>query len=429
MMKKFLALAIFPVLAALAASAVPAQAQLSIDITTSAGRQIPIAILPFANEAPGPQGITPVVGADLARTGLFKLVNVAGAPSYPAEPSEVNFADWSGRGAEALVIGSARAQPDGRVDVRFRLFDAARQVQLSSFSYVVAPAQLRATAHKIADEIYEKLTGDKGVFSTRIAYVIKRGPRYELQVADADGFNPQTVLASNESIISPKWSPDGTRLAYVTFEGKKSMVMTQNLGTGERRTVANFRGDNHAPAWSPDGQTLAVTLSKEGGSQLFLIPSGGGQPRRITESAAIDTEATYSPDGTWMAFVSDRSGGPQIYRMPAGGGTAQRLTFEGTYNVAPRISPDGKTIAFVQRENGKFRIATLDLASSQTLVLTDGPLDDSPAWAPNSKVILYEAKSGGRGALAAVSSDGRVKQRLSSQAGDVRDPAWGPYTK
>ncbi len=425
MMKKFLALVIFPVLAALAAST-PAQAQLAIDITTSAGRQIPIAILPFASEA---QGVTPVVGADLARTGLFKLVNVAGAASYPAEPSEVNFGDWSGRGAEALVIGSVRAQPDGRVDVRFRLFDVARQVQLSSFSYVVAQTQLRATAHKIADEIYEKLTGDKGVFSTRIAYVIKRGPRFELQVADADGFSPQTVLASNESILSPKWSPDGTRLAYVTFEGKKSMVMTQNLGTGERRTVANFRGDNHAPGWSPDGQTLAVTLSKDGGSQLFVIPAAGGQPRRLTESAAIDTEGTYSPDGTWMAFVSDRSGGPQIYRMPAGGGTPQRLTFEGSYNVAPRISPDGKSIAFVQRDNGRFRIATLDLASGQIQVLTDGPLDDSPTWAPNSKVILYEAKAGGRGALAAVSSDGRVKQRLSSQAGDVRDPAWGPYTK
>jgi len=408
-------------------AAFDAKAQLTIDITTSAGRQIPIAVVPFGNETVS-QNVTPVVGADLARSGLFKLVAMNGA-DLPAEPSQVNFADWSRRGAEALVIGALQPQADGRIDVRFRLFDVARQVQLSSLSYVVAPAQLRATAHKIADEIYEKLTGDKGVFSTRIAYVVKRGQRYELQVADADGFNAQAVLASNNSIISPRWSRDGMRIAYVSFESRKSNVVVQDLATGERRTIANFKGDNSAPAWSPDGRTLAVTLTKEGISQLYLIAANGGEPQRITESAAIDTQADFAPDGSWIAFVSDRSGGPQIYRIPVSGGPPQRLTFEGSYNVAPRISPDGKSIAFVQREGGKFRIAVLELSSGQVQVLTDGELDDAPSFAPNGRTILYETHSAGRGALAAVSSDGRIKQRLSLQTGDVRDPAWGPFVK
>jgi TolB protein len=413
--------------AILVPAAFNAFAQLTIDITLSGGRQIPVAVVPFGNETVS-QNVTPVVGADLARSGLFKLVAMNGA-DLPTEPSHVNFADWTGRGAEALAIGALQQQADGRIDVRFRLFDVARQVQLSSLSYVVAPAQLRATAHKIADEIYEKLSGDKGVFSTRIAYVVKRGQRYELQVADADGVNAQTVLASNNSIISPRWSPDGMRIAYVSFENRKSNVVVQNLATGERRTIANFKGDNSAPAWSPEGRTLAVTLTRDGISQLYLISANGGEPQRITESAAIDTQADFAPDGSWIAFVSDRSGGPQIYRVPVSGGQPQRLTFEGSYNVAPRISPDGKSIAFVQREGGKFRIAVLELASGQVQVLTDGSLDDAPSFAPNGRTILYETNTAGRGALAAVSSDGRVKQRLSLQTGDVRDPSWGPFVK
>lgn len=412
----------------LALASLLAHAQLTIDITTSAGKQIPVAIVPFGNEDTT-QSVTPVIGADLARTGLFKVIAGAGVTPLPTEPSEINFADWTSRSAEALVIGSLRPAPGGQIDVRFRLFDVSRQMQLASFSYVVQPAQLRATAHKIADEIYEKLTGDKGVFSTRISYVIKRGQRYELQVADADGANAQTVLASGQSIISPKWSPDGTRLAYVSFESQKATVVVQNLATGERRTVANFFGNNSAPAWSPDGKQLAVTLTKDGTSQIYIIPATGGSPRRITESAAIDTEADWSADGGFITFISDRSGGPQIYRVPASGGQPQRLSFEGSYNVTPKVSPDGRSIAYVQRDDGKFRIALLDIASGQSTVLSDGPLDESPSFAPNGRVILYESTTGGRGTLAAVSADGRVKQRLTSASGDVRDPAWGPFVK
>ncbi|MEO5692380.1 MAG: Tol-Pal system beta propeller repeat protein TolB [Usitatibacter sp.] len=402
-----------------------APAQLTIDITTSGGRQIPIAVMPLAGEAGVPQSVSEVVSADLARTGLFRMVNTVGISPTPTEPSEVNFGDWTARTAEALVIGKIEKQGE-RVEVRFRLFDVQKQSQLASYSYVVAPAQLRATAHRIADLIYERLTGDKGVFSTKVTYVVKRGGRYELQVADADGFNAQSVLASNEPIMSPSWSPDGSRLAYVSFDQKKPMVVVQNLAQGTTRVVAGFRGNNSAPAWSPDGRFLAVALSKDGLTQIYRIPATGGDAERLTNSPGIDTQPAFSPDGQWISFTSDRGGSPQIYRMPASGGAAQRVTFEGTYNVGPRYSPDGKTLAFVQREANRYRIATLELATNQVQVLTDGTLDDSPTYAPNGKMILYESTSGGRGQLAAVSGDGRVRQRLTSAAGDVQDPAWGP---
>lgn len=414
--------------AILVAAMLPAaHAQLTIDVTTSAGRQVPIAIIPFANEANAPQNITPLISANLARTGLFRVVNTGGISQLPTEPSEINFLDWSSRSTEALVIGSITAQPDGRYDVRVRLFDVAKQSQLATFSYLATPLQLRGTAHKISDEIYEKLIGEKGIFSTMIAYVLKRGPRYELQVADADGANPQTVLSSLEPLGSPKWSPDGGKLAYVSFESRKSTVVVQDLASGQRRTVANFRGDNYAPSWSPDGSKLAISLSKDGVSQIYVIPSGGGEPVRVVESSAIDTGAAFTPDGKEIIFFSDRSGGPQLYSIPVAGGTPRRLTFEGNYNTTPRLSPDGKLVAYVNRDAGRLRIATFEIATGQVNYLTEGPLDDSPSFSPNGRTILYEDKSAGRGKLGAVSTDGRVKQKMSSQAGDVREPAWGPY--
>ncbi|MEW5710639.1 MAG: Tol-Pal system beta propeller repeat protein TolB [Pseudomonadota bacterium] len=414
-------------LALLVAASLPARANLTIEIIGGGATQIPIAVVPFAREPILPQSVTEVVGADLARSGLFRLVPPGN--NRPSEPSEVLYPEWQSRGAEALVIGSVAPLQDGRFEIRFRLLDVLKQQQIAGFTYTVSPAQLRLTAHRIADEIYERLTGDKGVFSTRVAYVVRQGKRYELQVADADGFNPQTVAASNEPIISPAWSPDGTRLAYVSFENRKPIVYVQNLLTGQRRVLANYPGSNSAPAWSPDGRRLAVVLTKDGISQIYLINTDGTGLKRLTHSGAIDTEPSFSPDGEWILFTSDRGGSPQIYRIAVNGGSTVRFTFEGDYNVSPHYSPDGKSFVFITRRQGRFNVAVQDMVTGQVQVLTDSRLDESPTFAPNGRMILYATEAGGRGVLAAVSSDGRVRQRLTVPAGDVREPAWGPFVQ
>ena len=420
---------LLPFLAVALLAAAPARAQLTIEIVGGAGTTIPIAIVPFENEGTWPLGITGIVGADLARSGLFRMVDYAGILPRPARAEEVKSGDWRARGADAVVVGTMRPVGDGRVDVRFALVDTGRQAELAAMNYVVTPAQFRATAHKIADVIYEKLTGDVGVFSTRIAYIAKQGRRYQLHVAEADGYNPQTVVTSNEPLLSPAWSPDGTRIAYVSMENKKPIVYIQSLDSGKRQVLANFRGSNSAPAWAPDGRKLAVTLTKDGGSQIFLINADGGGVQRILTSASIDTEANFTPDGQSLLFTSDRGGSPQIYRLNLRGGAVERLTFDGSYNVSPRATPDGKGFVFVRREGGRFNVAIQDHATRQVQVLTSGSLDESPSVSPNSKLILYASEQGGRGILAAVSSDGRVKQRLVAPATDVREPAWGPLPR
>src|SRR5687768_10645119 len=408
----------------------PLHAALNIEIFGGGATQIPIAIVPFAAEEKLKQSLTPVISADLHRSGLFKLVDTAGLT--PHEPVEVVYPDWINRGAGALVIGSTTALSQGQVSLRVRLLDVARQAELASYTETVSAEQVRAAAHRIADLIYEKLTGDVGVFSTRIAYVVKQGKKYSLQVADADGFNSQPVIEYTEPIISPSWSPDGTRLAYVSFENKKPVVYVQTLATRTRKAVANFRGSNSAPAWSPDGTKLAVVLSIMGGSQIFLINADGSGLQRLSQSAAIDTEPNFSPDGRHIIFTSDRGGSPQIYRMAVSGsasGTAERLTFEGTYNVSPRYSPDGRSFVFIHRNRDRFNVAIQNMATRHVHLLTDSQFDESPSFAPNGRIILYATEIRGRGILSAVSSDGKTRQQLSTQAGDVREPAWGPLPR
>jgi TolB protein len=401
-------------------------AQLSIEITGAGANRIPVAIADFGGDQSTAPTLTSVVRGDLERSGLFSLVNASGLPSGDAGVPP--YADWKSRGADALAGGSVIGS-GGRYETRFRLYDIQKQAQLGGQAYGHQAPQVRLIGHRVADYIYEKLTGEPGVFSTRIAYVVKSGSRFELQVADADGGNAQTALASREPIISPSWSPDGGKLAYVSFEAKKPVIYVHDLTSGRRHVAANFKGSNSAPTWSPDGRRLAIVLTKDGNSQLYLVGADGSGATRLATSPGIDTEPQFSPDGQWIYFTSDRGGSPQIYRIATSGGSAQRMTFEGQYNVTPRPSPDGKSLAYISRPNGRFQLTVMDLATKQTQILTDSAKDESPSYAPNSRMILYATEVGGRGVLAAVSADGRVKQKLSVQAADVREPAWGPFVK
>lgn len=404
-----------------------ASAQMRIDVSGVGATQLPIAVAGFASEARVPQDIAAVVRSDLARSGAFRLVD---APASASDSAPVDFAGLRSRGAETFVAGSVARLADGRWDVRYKLHDLVKQSVLLSDSLVAAEADLRLAGHKVADAIFEKLTGEKGVFSTRIAFVSKQGNRYRLNVADWDGENVQSPLVSPEPIISPSWSPDGGRIAYVSFEAKKPVVYVHTLATGQRVAVANFKGSNSAPAWSPDGRTLAVALTLNGLSQIYLINAAdGANARRITTSNAIDTEPVFSPDGRSLYFTSDRGGSPQVYRMPVSGGDAQRITFGSSYNTSPRIAPDGRSVAFLTRRDGRYFVGVKDLAGGNERVLTDGGSEESPSFAPNGRWVMYTTQQGGRDSLMATSIDGRVKQKLSSSLGDIREPAWGPFVR
>ena len=406
----------------------PSRAELTIEVTGAGANRIPVAIADFGGEPGLSRALTSVIRSDLERSGVFRMVEPGGAAMN--ENTAPAFADWKNRGADALTVGSLSTAADGRMEARFRLYDTNRQTPLGGAAFVTSTSMLRAAGHRIADVIYEKLTGEPGVFSTRIAYVVRSGTnRYELHIADADGQNAQAALRSREPIISPAWSPDGSRIAYVSFENKKPVIYVHSLASGQRTVVANFKGSNSAPAWSPDGRKLAVVLSKEGGSQIFTVNADGSGVQRLTTASSINTEPFFAPDGQTLYFTSDRGGSPQIYRTGLNGGDAQRVTFEGSYNVSPRISPDGRTMAFIARRDGSFRLAVMDLASRQVQVLTDSHKDESPSFAPNGRMILIATETGGRGVLSSVSVDGRIKQRLSIPAGDVREPAWAPFLK
>lgn len=409
--------------------ALPSQAAMTIEIVGGVSNRIPLAVLPFGvKQVDGARAdvtlaIADVVAADLGRSGYFKLVESKDGVS-PADPQTLSLPFWKGRGADAVLMGQVLPASAGKLEVRFWLMDAVRQTQLAAMAYVSSPAGLRVVAHKIADEVHQILLGEPGSYSGRIAYILKRNGRYELQVADVDSQNAVTVTASPEPLISPSWSPDGQRLAYVSFEDKKPVIYVQNLSDGSRRAVAKFRGSNSAPAWSPDGRKLAVTLSKDETSQIYLLDMESGAATRFTQGGALDTEPLFSPDGRWLFFTSNRGGTPQIYKASLVDGSVKRVTFEGSYNVSPALSPDGKNLAFVHRRDARFHVAVMDLGSGQMQVLTDTVHDESPSFSPNGRQILYATLVNGRGVLATVSVDGKVRQRLS-QSGDLREPSWG----
>lgn len=411
-----------------------AWAVLTIEITQGLEAALPIAVAPFAVEG----GVRPtedladIIAADLQRSGHFAPLPRDRLPAADTRGAQVDMAPWRGRGVENLVTGRVSSGA-GDYDVEFRLFDVVQGTQLVARSYSVPPGRLRAVAHQISDVIYETLTGERGAFSTRIAYVTvtreaDRVSRYELQVADADGYNPQTILISREPLLSPAWSPDGRRLAYVSLENRHAEVFVQEVVTGARRKLAAYPGLNSAPAWSPDGRSVALTLSKDGNPEIYVLDVASGALRRITDNLAIDTEAAWSPDGRSLVFTSDRGGTPQLYRVSVNGGAPERIVFEGDYNARASYSPDGRRLALIHGEGGRYRIAVLDLDTRSLRTVTQTSLDETPSFAPNGSMILYASKEAGRGMLEAVSVDGRVKQRLALAEGDVREPAWSPFS-
>jgi TolB protein len=397
-----------------------AWAQFRVEVSGVGLTQVPVAVAAFRGEDAAVQKISAIVQADLERSGQFRGVDTAGASLD--ETTAPEFSNWRKKNADALLAGSIARLADGSFDVRFHLWDVVRGQDLGAQKKVVLAGDLRLAAHEIADYVYEKLTGDRGVFSTRIAYVTKRGQSFNLWVADADGEGAQSALASVEPIISPAWSPNGRQLAYVSFEARKPTIYVHEVLTGKRRLVANFKGSNSAPAWSPDGKTLALTLSRDGGSQLNLLDlsAPGSEPRRIAQSSSIDTEPVFTADGKTIYFVSDRGGSPQIYKVSVSGGNPERVTFSGTYNISPALSPDGRWLAYISRVSGAFKLHVMDLSAGTVMPITDSVADERPSFSPNSRMLIYATQQQGKEALMTTTLDGKIKARLAGQTGDIR---------
>lgn len=425
-----------PWLAALLAFLLPlaasAQQGLEIDIVGGNASAVPIAVVPMAAPAGLPTDVAKVVAADLNRSGSFRSLPDRDIVERPSRGAEINFPTWAALNQDYVLVGRVLDAGDGSYRVEYELFDVARKERLLGYALTARGNALRDVAHQIADAVYEKVTGIRGAFFTRIAYVTAVGTgnatRFALMVADSDGHNPQTIVRSTEPLLSPSWSPDGSRLAYVSYEGGNSSIYLQTIASGARERLAQFRGINGAPSFSPDGRKLALTLSKGGNPDIYVMDLGSRALTQLTDHFAIDTSAVWSSDGSTLYFTSDRGGKPQIYQVAATGGSATRVTFQGSYNADPTVSADGKRLATTQQSGGGYRIALMDRSIGNAWTnLSPGPLDESPSFAPNGMMILYAAREGRRDVLYAVSSDGRVRQRLVLADGDVREPAWGPF--
>ncbi len=412
------------------------EAQLVVEITEGIKRR-PIAVVPFAWEGNSPEmptDVSSVIAADLERSGRFRTIPEEDMLQKPTSGAELDFDDWAILDVEAVVVGRVRQTADNAYSVQFQLFDVYGRKQLVGYRIPASRGTMRRAAHRLADMIYEELTGIAGVFDTRVTYVTaeerREGQLYSLIVSDADGFNEYKIMESNDPIMSPAWSPDSRRIAYVSFEGNRSSIFVQTLRTGARFQVSSRAGVNGAPAFSPDGRKLVVTLSDpDGNLDIYTLDIATRQTKRITTHRAIDTEGSWSPDGRYIYFTSDRSGGPQVYRVSANGGSAERVTFEGSYNARPRVSPDGEKLAMVHLQNGKYRIAVMDLDRKDLLVLSAGRQDESPSFTPNSDTLIYATRTGRNGVLESVTADGLIRQRLQSGDGDVREPVWSPFQR
>lgn len=416
--------------------ATPAFADLRLEITQGNDRAAPIAVVPFDWQGSGmlPEDIAKVVGNDLARTPYFDPMPRENLISLPTRQEDVIYRDWRMVKANYVLIGRVKRQDNNELLIQYELYDVLKQERMLAEQVRGTPQELRSRAHFISDRIYQAVTGERGIFSTRIAYVTaqRRGPGaydFQLNVADADGRRAKAILSSRHPILSPSWAPDGRRLAYVSFETGRAAIFVQNVATGKRYQLTDFRGLNGAPSWSPDGQKVAMTLSKDGNPEIYIYDMNQNRLRRVTRHYAIDTEPSWSPDGQRLLFTSSRSGGPQIYEVEVNSGDVRRLTYDGNYNARASYSPKGDEIFMVHREEGflNFHIAAMNLDSGRLRSLTSMPLDESPSVAPNGSMVIYAMQKGGKGVLGVVSTDGRVQYQLPAIEGDVREPAWSPY--
>jgi TolB protein len=406
----------------------PVNAQMNIEIKGVGQTLYPIAVARFKDEDKLPVKISDVIRQNLTRSGYFRNIELGNG----VEDDQVvpNFKTWAARGADALAVGSVTQKSPGQYEVRYRLYDIRKGESLNGLIVSASEDNLRLAAHKISDDIIFKLLGERGVFSTRLSYVMKEGKRYRLVISDADGQNMRNALNSSEPIISVAWSPDGQKIAYVSFEDRKPIVYVHELATGRRIVLSNERGNNSAPSWSPDGKSLAISLSKDGNTQIYRVNADGSNLRRLTQGNTIDTEPQFSPDGKFIYFTSDRGGNPQIYRMSADGERgepARRISFKQPYTTSARISPDGKYLAYIGGAGGGFKLFLMNLLTGDSTPMTDTSFDESPSFAANGRYILYSTQVGGKKVLAAVSVDGYVKQILSVPGSDVRQPSWGPF--
>lgn len=412
-----------------ALSVTPANAQMQIEITGVGQTLFPIAVTRFLEESGLPAKITDVIRGDLARNGNFQNVETGNAEVGTSPKPDLKT--WSAKNAQALAVGNVSSAGWGsKYEVTYHLYDVVKGQSLGGTTVTVGKEELRKAGHLIADDIIQRLTGERGIFATRLSYVTKVGRQYKLLISDSDGLNAQTALSTSEPIISPNWSPDGKKVAYVSFESRKPVIYVQDLSSGKRVVLSNQKGNNSAPAWSPDGKKLALSLSRDGNTQIYVMNADGTELKRLTTGSTIDTEPQWSPDGNSIYFTSDRGGSPQIYRMSAAGeafGGAQRVTFKQSFVTSPRISPDGKNLAYVARVGGGNRLHVMDLKTGESNALTNTYYDEAPSFAANGKFIIYATRSGGKPVLAAVSVDGNVKQILSIPGSDLKEPAWGPF--
>ena len=415
-----------------------AQARLTINITKGNDQAVAVAIVPFAwsGKSVLPENVAGIVSNDLRLSGEFSPLPSTQLLSFPSKAAEVFLSDWSRLGISYLVIGRITQSDDGKYKVAYRLFDVVGQHSVMAAEVTGGPDQLRSIAHSISDAVYEKITGIKGIFSTRLIYVVAKRlspahTNYKLVYADMDGMRAVTILQSREPILAPDWSPDGKKVSYVSFESGRPAIYIQTLATGERERVSHFPGINSVPKWSPDGNKLALVLSKSGSPDIYVMDLKRKELTRLTRHFSIDNEPAWLPNGKGLLFTSNRGGSAQIYKLDLATGQAQRLTFQGRFNARATVFPDGKKAALIHKGQGKgqYHVALLDLQSGRLRSLTSSPFEDAPSIAPNGRMLIYSSQGGDEGTLGIISVDGRVSFRIPASDGGVREPAWSPFLK